>query len=84
MPDVHFLPYPYSYRCPFGQGGEKGASIGSQFIRRTLEDPESGIPAPAAMIMEIIQGEGGVIPAPDEWVPNPVHHPEASNSVDCG
>jgi diaminobutyrate-2-oxoglutarate transaminase len=68
MPDVHFLPYPYSYRCPFGQGGEKGAAIGSQFIRRTLEDPESGIPAPAAMIMEIIQGEGGVIPAPDEWV----------------
>ena len=68
MPDVHFLPYPYQYRCPFGQGGDEGAAIGSRFIRRTLEDPESGIPDPAAMIMEIVQGEGGVIPAPDQWV----------------
>lgn len=68
MPDVHFLPFPYHYRCPFGQGGETGMEIGSRFIQRTLEDPESGIVHPAAMIMEIVQGEGGVIPAPDKWV----------------
>ena len=24
LPDVHFFPYPYSYRCPFGLGGEAG------------------------------------------------------------
>lgn len=68
MPDVHFLPYPYSYRCPFNQGGELGEQIGYQYIQRVLEDPESGIVSPAGMIMEIVQGEGGVIPAPDEWV----------------
>jgi len=68
MPDVHFLPYPYSYRCPFQIGGEQGTRVGSQYIRRVLGDPESGIVSPAGLIMEIVQGEGGVIPAPDEWV----------------
>ncbi|WP_134703826.1 aspartate aminotransferase family protein [Ammoniphilus sp. YIM 78166] len=68
MPDVHFLPYPYGYRCPFGIGGEEGARIGSSYIERLLNDPESGVVAPAGMIMEVVQGEGGVIPAPDEWM----------------
>ena len=68
MSDVHFLPYPYSYRCPFGIGGDEGAAIGSTFIDRTLNDPESGIVKPAGMVMEIVQGEGGAIPAPEEWV----------------
>ncbi len=68
MADVHFLPYPYDYRCPFGLGGEAGHRTGSRYIRHTLDDPESGIVPPAGLIMEIVQGEGGVIPAPDEWV----------------
>ncbi|MBO8164002.1 MAG: aspartate aminotransferase family protein [Brevibacillus sp.] len=68
MPDVHFLPYPYSYRCPFGVGGEQGHRIGSAYIERLLDDPECGVVAPAGMIVEIVQGEGGVIPAPDEWI----------------
>ncbi len=64
MPDVHFFPYPYSYRCPFGLGGEKGVDAAIAFFERTLKDPESGITKPAAVILEPIQGEGGVIPAP--------------------
>jgi len=68
MSDVHFLPYPYAYRCPFGLGGEDGHRISSHYIKHLLHDPESGIVPPAGMILEIVQGEGGVIPAPDEWV----------------
>jgi diaminobutyrate-2-oxoglutarate transaminase len=68
MSDVHFLPYPYSYRCPFGLGGETGHQMSSRYIESMLNDPESGIVTPAAMILEIVQGEGGVIPAPDDWV----------------
>ncbi|MGD1816968.1 MAG: diaminobutyrate--2-oxoglutarate transaminase family protein [Pleomorphochaeta sp.] len=64
MPDVHFFPYPYSYRCPFGLGGEKGVDAAIAYFERTLKDPESGITKPAAVILEPIQGEGGVIPAP--------------------
>ncbi len=68
MPDVHFLPYPYTYRCPFGVGGEESQRISSQYIENLLDDPESGVLPPAAMILEIVQGEGGSIPAPIEWL----------------
>jgi diaminobutyrate-2-oxoglutarate transaminase len=68
MSDVHFLPYPYSYRCPFGIGKERGEEIGIHFIERLLNDPESGVLPPAAIILEAVQGEGGVIPAPMTWL----------------
>ncbi|GKU76662.1 diaminobutyrate--2-oxoglutarate transaminase [Paenibacillus sp. L3-i20] len=69
MPDVQFMPYPYAYRCPFGIG-EQGHKISSRYIDHVLSDPESGCLKPAGMIMELVQGEGGVIPAPIEWVRN--------------
>jgi len=68
MPEVHFFPYPYSYRCPFGLGGEAGVKACCEYFERTLKDPESGITKPAAVILEPIQGEGGVIPAPVEFL----------------
>jgi diaminobutyrate-2-oxoglutarate transaminase len=68
MPDVHFMPYPYAYRCPFGIGGEESHKISAQYIENLLDDPESGILPPAAMIFEVVQGEGGSIPAPIEWL----------------
>ena len=68
MPEVHFFPYPYSYRCPFGLGGEAGVKAACAYFERTLKDPESGITKPAAVILEPIQGEGGVVPAPVEFL----------------
>ncbi|MEU8619359.1 diaminobutyrate--2-oxoglutarate transaminase family protein [Streptomyces sp. NPDC048623] len=68
MPDVHHLPYPYDYRCPFGLGGEQGVQVGLTYLERLLTDPESGITKPAAVFVEAVQGEGGVIPAPVEWL----------------
>ncbi|WP_049929122.1 diaminobutyrate--2-oxoglutarate transaminase [Halopiger goleimassiliensis] len=66
--DVHHLPYPYAYRCPFGLGGEDCWQTSAEYVERTLSNPESGIVEPAGMILEPIQGEGGVVPAPDEWI----------------
>ena len=68
MPEVHFFPYPYSYRCPFGLGGDAGIKACCEFFERVMKDPESGITKPAAVILEPIQGEGGVIPAPVEFL----------------
>lgn len=68
MPDVHFFPFPYSCRCPFGLGGEAGIDAACAFFERTLKDPECGITKPAAVIIEPIQGEGGVIPAPVKFL----------------
>jgi diaminobutyrate-2-oxoglutarate transaminase len=68
MPDVQFLPYPYEYRCPFGVGGEEGHRLSSTYIERLLDDPNSGVVSPAGVILEVVQGEGGVIPSPDVWL----------------
>jgi len=68
MPGVQFMPYPYSYRCPMGLGGEAGTKACIAYLERILKDPESGITKPAAVILEPIQGEGGAIPAPVEFL----------------
>ncbi|MFF1416379.1 diaminobutyrate--2-oxoglutarate transaminase family protein [Streptomyces sp. NPDC058280] len=62
------LPYPYSYRCPFGIGGERGAELSARWTESLLDDSRGGLPAPAGMILEPVQGEGGIIPAPDAWL----------------
>lgn len=62
------LPYPQNYRCPFGVGGPRGAELGARWTESLLDDPKSGVPLPAGMILEPVQGEGGVIPAPDDWL----------------
>jgi diaminobutyrate-2-oxoglutarate transaminase len=68
VPGAHFFPYPYAYRCPFGRGGEETAALAAEYFERALRDPEGGINLPAAVILEAVQGEGGVIPAPAEWL----------------
>ncbi|WP_405885806.1 MULTISPECIES: diaminobutyrate--2-oxoglutarate transaminase family protein [unclassified Streptomyces] len=62
------LPYPQDYRCPFGIGGEYGAELAARWTESVLDDTKSGVPCPAGMILEPVQGEGGVIPAPDDWM----------------
>jgi len=68
MSDVHFMPFPYHFRCKFGLGGEAGAAQSIRYIESVLCDDESGVTKPAAIIVEPIQGEGGVIPAPKKWL----------------
>nr|WP_240529788.1 diaminobutyrate--2-oxoglutarate transaminase family protein [Streptomyces mangrovisoli] len=62
------LPYPQDYRCPFGVGGPRGAELAARWTESLLDDPKSGVPQPAGMILEPVQGEGGVLPAPDAWL----------------
>ncbi|NEA97528.1 aminotransferase class III-fold pyridoxal phosphate-dependent enzyme [Streptomyces sp. SID13726] len=62
------LPYPQDYRCPFGVGGPHGAELAARWTESALDDPKSGVPLPAGMILEPVQGEGGVLPAPDAWM----------------
>ncbi|MFG1808327.1 diaminobutyrate--2-oxoglutarate transaminase [Streptomyces sp. NPDC049040] len=62
------LPFPYDYRCPFGIGGERGAELAARWTAHLLDDPKGGVQPPAGMLLEAVQGEGGVIPAPDGWL----------------
>lgn len=68
LPGVHQLPFPHAFRCPFGLEGEQAIDANLHYIEHVLGDPESGITKPAAMILEPVQGEGGVIAAPDRWL----------------
>ena len=40
----------------------------AELLERALRDPNGGIPLPAAVIVEMVQGEGGVVPADPEFV----------------
>src|SRR5262245_11298380 len=62
------MPFPYAYRCPFGLGGTQGAAAALRCVSSLFDDPESGVPKPAGIIVAPVQGEGGVIPAPVEWL----------------
>jgi diaminobutyrate-2-oxoglutarate transaminase len=58
---THFAPYSYCYRCPFGKRPDSCNLECASSLRDKLENPHSGIDKPAAIILEPIQGEGGVI-----------------------
>lgn len=68
FPDgVYRAEFPYLYRAPMGYGHEDAIAY---YIRR-LESVFEECSSPdyvAAIVVEPIQGEGGFIPAPIEWV----------------
>ncbi len=70
VPHIIHVPYPYTYRCPFGRlsGQECGdAVLGyiEDWVFRKLVDPAEV----AAFLVEPIQGEGGYIVPPDNFLP---------------
>ena len=67
VPGVHFFPYPYALRCALGAGADTGRRC-LEYLEHSLRDPLGGIALPAAVIIEVLQGEGGVIPAPTDFL----------------
>lgn len=59
LENVTFMPYPYEFMNSFDT---------IRYIEEVLKDDHSGIEKPAAIILETVQAEGGVIPAPIEWL----------------
>ncbi|PPK66425.1 diaminobutyrate--2-oxoglutarate transaminase family protein [Actinokineospora auranticolor] len=68
LPGVHFFPYSSCTRCPLGLRPDTCATNCVEYLERSLRDPNGGLPLPAAVILELVQGEGGVIPARPEFV----------------
>jgi len=69
LPEIHFLPYAYCYRCAFNKAPETCDLHCAAYLEHKLEDPHSGISKPAAVIVEAVQGEGGTIVPPDGFLP---------------
>jgi len=67
-PEVHFVPYAYCYRCPFGLEHPDCKLRCVDYLKHVLEDPYSGVSTPAAIIVEPIQGESGIIVPPDGFL----------------
>ncbi|AKG21614.1 diaminobutyrate--2-oxoglutarate transaminase [Calothrix sp. 336/3] len=57
--NVAFMPYPFGFMESFDT---------IEFIESVLNDVNSGVEKPAAIIFETVQAEGGVIVAPIEWM----------------
>lgn len=68
LPEVHFSPYAYCYRCVFNKTNDTCNRDCAAFYEHILEDPHSGVVHPAATIVEPIQGEGGSIIPPDDYI----------------
>jgi diaminobutyrate-2-oxoglutarate transaminase len=68
VPGVHFFPYSHCTDCPLGLSRATCAVNCVAFLERSLRDPNGGIPLPAAVVVEMVQGEGGVVPAEPEFV----------------
>ena len=67
VPEVTHIPYPYCYRCPFGQENENCYLYCIDYIEHifnTLSDPEDI----ASLFIEPIQQVGGVILPPDNYM----------------
>jgi diaminobutyrate-2-oxoglutarate transaminase len=68
MPGVHFFPFSSCTRCPLDLTPARCATNCVSYLERSLTDGNGGIPRPAAVILEIVQGEGGVVPATVDFV----------------
>ena len=67
---VFHIPYPYSYRFPFPverKGDE--AKVILRYLESLLADEHSGLDEPAGILVEPIQGEGGYIVPPNDFLP---------------
>ena len=69
LPEIHFIPYAYCYRCVFRKKPETCDIDCAQYLDHIIEDPHSGVGKPAAVFVEAVQGEGGSIVPPKKFIP---------------
>ncbi len=67
VPGVVHAPYPYCYRCPFGQEPDQCAVECVKHIENTLLKTIAPAAETAAIVVEPVQGEGGYVVPPRKF-----------------
>jgi len=69
MVNVVRVPYPYPYRCPLpAKDAEDCGNAVLNYIDHLLSDPYSGVGEVGAIVVEPVQGEGGYIVPPKNFL----------------
>ncbi len=63
------VPYPYQYRFPWPVDKEDISKSVVGYIENIMRDHYSGVPPVAGILVEPIQGEGGYVVPPDDFLP---------------
>jgi 4-aminobutyrate aminotransferase-like enzyme len=68
--DVFHLPFPYAYRfpLPIERKGDE-AKVVLRYLEHLLSDSHSGLDDVGGILVEPVQGEGGYIVPPDDFLP---------------
>ena len=67
-PEVHRVPFAYCYRCPFGLEHPSCGMACAEHVADVI-DSELGRESVACVVVEPVQGEGGFVVAPDDFLP---------------
>src|SRR5687768_7379686 len=65
-PEVYRVPFPYSYRPPFGTSGDVSTSC-AEYLTHVI-DSELGTDRVACIVIEPVQGEGGYVVTPPPFM----------------
>lgn len=65
-PEVYRVPFPYTYRPPFGDSESVGHACAEHLA--DVIDSEIGADRVACIVIEVVQGEGGFVVAPQDFM----------------
>lgn len=66
--EAYFMPYPYCYRCIFQLEYPKCGMLCLQYLKDALRNPVSGLGNIGAIFLEPIEGSGGIIIPPKNFL----------------
>jgi diaminobutyrate-2-oxoglutarate transaminase len=90
MPGAHFFPFSHCFRCPLDLSPDRCNTNCAKYLENVLRDVNGGVRRPAAVILELIQGEGGVVEATVEFarevrrITRELEIPLIADEIQCG